>query len=245
MSENTFNLSALAERLLIEGRWVQLAGRIQEAQRLASLHTDIAIALECLAALTDQLASPPSDHIGRAVTEASLLNNAIIHYARATKTTSRLRKTFDLTSRFTPEQKSIHQELVDLRDDAIAHFGTGGSYRGVWQAEVVILQAIAGTVRAGVATRRQTVDQNLLARARSHIAQVAEMLRRLSEEKIDGLTTELNELAAENADLVHREIVQHPLNLAVMMASPDAASKAAASAQLGGYTKGVVRHRGA
>src|SRR5689334_14863127 len=138
MADSTFNLTALSERLFAEGRLMPLAGKIKDALDMTSAHTDLVIALETLDALDALLAAPPTDDTPRAAAESALLSAAVVLYARATKTQSDARKTFDKSTNFTAEEKAVHQELVDLRDDAIAHFGPGGSYRGMWQAEAVI-----------------------------------------------------------------------------------------------------------
>ena len=118
----TFNLTALSERLMTESRLKPLVGKIRRVQDLASLHTDLAIALESMDALDVLVATPDTSDINRHVTEAALLNSAIMLYARATKTTSKQRRNFDLRTRFSPEELVVHEELVDLRDEAIAHF---------------------------------------------------------------------------------------------------------------------------
>jgi hypothetical protein len=239
MTDSTFNLTALAERLFAEGRLQPLAGKIRRARDLASAHTDLTIALESLDALSTLLDSQHSEDFGRAVTESALLNNAVVLYARATKTNSDERGPFDLRTRLSVEEKVVHQELVDLRDKAIAHFGSGGSYTGLWQVEVVVLQVTGETVRPGVATRRQTIDKKLMARMRKQIETAHGIVRAVSSEKLDEVTAELNKMTP---DVFENEIRQHPLNLGTLMASEQAADAARASAVEGGYKKGIVRH---
>jgi|GEM_PF-935691 len=239
MVDSTFNLTALSERLFAEGRLQPLTGKIRRAQDLASLHTDLTIALESLDALDALLATSHLDDFAKTVTEFALLNNVLIHYARATKTTSEERGKFDLRSRFDEEQKVVHQELVDLRDKAVAHFGSGGSYRGSWQVEVVILQVAGEIVKPAVATRRQTMDKKLVRRARKQIETAHDLIREISNQKISDMTAELNKLGP---DIFEKEILQHPLNLDMMMASPEAAEVVRTSAAQGGYVKGISKH---
>jgi len=140
------------------------------------------------------------------------------------------------------QSRIVHQELCDLRDKAIAHFGSGGSYTGEWKVERVVLDATdAADVRVAVATRRKTVDKNLAERARQQIDVACAFLRDLSREQIDVVTDELNALAAEDADLINREISRHPLNLPIILTSPEAAANARA-ARHEGYVKGIVKH---
>lgn len=131
--------------------------------------------------------------------------------------------------------------MRDLRDKAIAHFGSGGSYAGEWKAELVVLDVTDPPGRVGVATRRKTLDKILVKRARVQIEVARALLDSAAKEKMDEVTEELNRLAEENVGLINAEIHQHPLNFPVFMKSPDAAALAR-SARDKGYAKGVVRH---
>jgi hypothetical protein len=135
MPDSIFNLTALSERLLKERRLKPLAGKIRRLKEIASMHADLMMARECLDALHVSLGEPPdTSDMRRSVTEASLLSNAVVLYARATKTTSDERRSHDLRAKFSAEEKIVHRELCDLRDKAITHFGSGGSYSGEWMA---------------------------------------------------------------------------------------------------------------
>jgi len=199
------------------------------------------MAIESLNAL-DGIRKVPAapDDFARRITESALPNNAIVLYVRATKTRSDERGDFDPRSRFNEEQKVVHQELIDLRDAAIAHFGSGGSYRGEWQAELVILQFKGDEAKPAVATRRKTFDRTLTERARVQIEFAHDLFRALSLQKLGELTDELNGAAAASPDF-HKEIDRHPLNLNVFLASPDAGEAARASFDQV-YVKGSVRH---
>jgi hypothetical protein len=108
---------------------------------------------------------------------------------------------------------------------------------------VVVLDITDRGWRVGVATRRKTLDKKLLTRARAQIEVARGLLRNATDEKIKEVTDEPGRLAAEDADLINKEIHRHPLNFDVFMTSPDAAT-AARSGQDKGYVKGVVRHDG-
>jgi hypothetical protein len=239
--DSTFNLTALADRLFAEKRLLPLAGKIRRARDLHSLSADLTMALESLDALDALLvASTSTDDFCRIITESALLNNALILYVRATKTTSEERVGFDLRSRFSEEEKVAHQELSDLRDSAIAHYGSGGSYRGEWQAELVILQFKGENAKPGVVTRRQTIDKKLAKRARKQIEVAQALLRALSLEKLSEVTDELKNAAAADPEF-HKEICRHPLNLDIFMRSPDAGEMVRSSFEQV-YVKGSMRH---
>jgi hypothetical protein len=238
MADTVFNLTAMGERLLREGRLKPLAGKIRRAQELASMHADLMMARECLDAL-DALSG--ADDMTRSITEASLVSNAIVLYARATKTKSKERRDYDLRAKFSPEQRIVHRELCDLRDMGIAHFGSGGSYAGEWKAELVVLDASDPPGRVGVANIRKTLDKDLVKRARVQIEVARALLDSAAKEKMDEVTDDLNRLEEENVGLIIAEIHQHPLNFSVFMKSPDAAALAQLARDTG-YAKGVVRH---
>jgi hypothetical protein len=62
----------------------------------------------------------------------------------------------------------------------------------------------------------------------------------LALEQLEEVTDELKKVIAEDPEF-HKEIRQHPLNLDVFLASPDAGEAARSSFQQG-YAKGTVRH---
>ena len=238
----TFNLSGFANRLFSEKRMLPLVGRIRRARDLHSLATDLVMALESLDALHVELKveADPKDH-RKLITEAALPNNALVLYVRATKTGSQERGGFDLRPRFSEPEKVVHQELSDLRDHAIAHFGSGGSYEGEWQAELVVLQFNGAEARPGVVTRRQTMDRNLVRRARGQVEAALRLLREIYQEKLVEVTAAIETEVAKDPEF-YREIGSHPLNLDVFMKSSDAADAARASFD-SGYAMGSVSHR--
>ncbi len=235
----TFNLTALADRLFEEKRLLPLANAIRRARDIHSLVTDLSHAVESLDAL-DRLGDVSTGDLLGVVTQAALMNNAVVLYARATKTTSLERRGFDLVSRFTTDERIVHSELCDLRDTAIAHFGSGGSYRGEWQAELVVLQIKGGDGKPGVISRRKTLDEKLIKRARKQIESAHRRLKAISIEKLDDISRELGKVADENPEF-YKEFARHPLNLDVFLASPFAGELARASFEEG-QAKGAVKH---
>ena len=242
MPDPTFNLSALADRLYREKRMMPLVSKIRRSRDMHSLSTDLVMALESLDALEALLTihTDPNDH-SKLITESALLNNAVVLYVRATKTESQERGGFDLRSRFNEVEKLVHKELSDLRDAAIAHFGSGGSYKGEWQAELVILQFSGEDAKPGVATRRQTVDRNLAHRARAQIERALCLMRQLYHERLAEVTDEINRAVAADP-YFYKEVAQHPLNFDLFLKSTEAADAARASFN-SGYAKGSVSHR--
>ncbi len=243
---STFNLTALGDRLFSERRLLSLAGKIRRAGDLHSLSTDLVLALKCLDTLEEFFEA--SDSLGpfqsedaKLATQSALLNNALVLYARATITTSKQRGGFDLRSRFCEEGRIAHKELVDLRDCAIAHFGSGGSYAGEWQAELVILQCQGEDTRVGFVTRRQIVDRQLVLRARKQIDLALSLMQQLGKEKFREVTEEINKAVIEDPSF-YKEVSRHPLNLDIFLTSGEAGDVARSSFEQG-HATGIVRHR--
>lgn len=240
MPDATYNLTAMADRLFLEKRLMPLVGKIQRARDLHSIGSDLTMALESLDALIALLETPAAGNdFARTSTESALLNNAVMLYARATKTTSDERGGFDLRPKFNDEELAIHNELTGLRDKAIAHFGSGGSYLGEWQAELVILQFQGDEVRPAVVTRRQIIDRKLVERARRQSQTAMLLTRALSLEKLNEVTDELQKMSEGDPNF-HKELTRHPLNLDIFLASKDAGDMARASFNTA-YAKGIVR----
>lgn len=206
-NEPMFNLSALANQLLKEKRQLPLARKIKVAVDFSSRQVDLLMARDACDALQFSLDRPMNQPPQfREASEIALLSHVVLLYARATKTSSTSRSQYDPRDLLNPEERRVHKELCDLRDDAVAHFGKGGSYAGLWVEEVLVLDMEAA--RVAIITQRQIVDRQLLARARSHISRVLELLEPRARRAIDVVTEALN---VEFADPNVRAVVQRHL----------------------------------
>jgi hypothetical protein len=234
MGQSTFDLTALSERLIGEDRFRQLAHKIRMAKGYASALMDLKLALDSLDALA--VARPSEPQLDSGAVEIALLSNAIILYARATKTTSEKRPTIDLRSRFSDPEKKVHEELIDLRDKAIAHFGTGGSYQGLWCHERIILKMGSDSRKPVFVTERIVVDKSLVKRARPQIETAHKVLEQITIDELDSITTNLMEL--EQNGFFEKEISLHPIVLDEVFADSAFIRPEANNA---GHAKKIVR----
>ena len=240
MNEEVFDLSALSDRLFDENKLKPLAGKIRRAQELGSMHADLKMAEESLSAVEGLAPSSGAISVSSMIVANALINNALILYARATKTHSDERKTFDLRSRFTAEEAASHQELVDLRDKAVAHFGSGGSYVGVWQTEIVLLSVSSQGERVGFLSRRQAIDQKLISLASKQIGVAMALLRIERQLMLAEVSFELQKMAP---DFFRTELAQHRLSMeAEFQFSPSAAAEILSSSSIGNDAQGVFTH---
>lgn len=212
--EKTYNLTEMANRLSSEGRNKELVGKIRRILDMGSIRADLFIArdtLDAIESIRHVPSNPEKTH--RELMVAAMLSHAILHYARATKTTSKERRPFEFRDKLTNEQEVVHDELCDLRDHAIAHFGSGGSYLGDWKRDTVFTHWRGSTARVGTISRRQTVDVALMQRARVQIGVAIEII-----EEAFGVQSEVV-CAAIRAELdadggFAKEILQHEFDLA-------------------------------
>jgi hypothetical protein len=233
----TIDLGALARHLAGENRHRRLVGAIEKVVACHSLRSDLDIARETLDALDGLLSVElESRETKRRIVEHALLCSAVVLYARATKTTSRSRRGFDPRAQFSDAQKAVHREICDLRDDAIAHFGTGGTYQGEWQSETAILQCLDGRWKVGTTTRRLSVDKPLTKRLRRQIDAALGIIQAEYRRRNDAVAVALDEA---NADPEFASLLtSFPMDLGAFLKDPDAAVKALRGFHDGGLVKG-------
>ena len=238
----TFNLSAFADRLIAEKRKLDLADKIKKAVGLQSISVDLRIALEACDALAFSLDTPmnqPAEF--RETSEAALMNYIVLLYARAAKTSSQERKQFDPLPYFDDAEKKVHKELCDLRDGAVAHYGTGGSYVGNWVREFAVIE-IGPTARVGVLSRRQIIDRSLLKRARAHIARTMEIIDPIAVKRIDAVTNALNAECSADPEF-YKEVRAHPLNVELFLGNAEQVIEMQ-NTPSGGRSRGSFGHGG-
>jgi hypothetical protein len=145
--------SVFLERVRRYGDAMSVLGDLAEAKRML-------VALTRHRSTVDSSTAPDED---RFVTLSALLSQAIILYTRAAKSRSNHRAFVPLQRNLPPELRPIHDNVVRLRDDAIAHFGPGqGSGGRHWAQETVVLR-IDGTVATLALPYSHSVYQNDLA----------------------------------------------------------------------------------
>lgn len=98
---------------------------IKDTIDIHSAHSDLKIANELAARF---IALEKAEGFPRDVRDdlgLSLLVTGIVFYARATKTSSKHRKTFQIRSKLDANETADHDLMIRLRDDALAHFCPG------------------------------------------------------------------------------------------------------------------------
>lgn len=197
-----FDLGKFANELKRRSQHKPLIQAIWDALDTHSAQGDLHSASDATTALRNLHSRDLPDLESHAIALA-LLSNAIILYSRATATKQTARKTFDIRARFDSEQKVVHQELYDLRNDAIAHFGTGKSYSGPsWIRETALFCVGPEGSRVGISTRRFTFDAGVVDRISAQIDAARKILEDLRKEKSVACATVLNRALKGNTELL-------------------------------------------
>ena len=129
-------LAAAAE---LEQAFPTVSHKIKRLSDIHSIKADLDIAFDMIAACPQasraaDAGSPWAEHAGMA-----MMHSAIVFYARATKSKSYHRSTFDLRTRLSTEERALHDLLCHLRDDAVAHYGPGPLPSGFAFHEEILL----------------------------------------------------------------------------------------------------------
>jgi len=120
------DLSALAELVLAKGRHKKLGRLIRKALSIASAQKDLVDAGECLRVLNPLLArspQPTSFPQDSGVIGGALFAHAVVLYSRATDTSTSERDKWFGIELLSDEQRPHHRELMQLRNEVVAHFG--------------------------------------------------------------------------------------------------------------------------
>ena len=126
-----YDLTALAARLRQDQRHRRFSGLVEKAVSVASAHQDLLDAQACLA-LLNELTTEARLSRGWAKRKTScaagaLFSQSIILYARATTTKSENRRQWFGREKLSAEQQEVHDLVMTLRNDTIAHFGFGNA----------------------------------------------------------------------------------------------------------------------
>jgi hypothetical protein len=154
-----------------------------------------------------------------------LVYSAIILYARATHSDSKHRVRINLTKHFTPAQKALHDRIVTLRNDALAHYGPGEISEGfAWNEErLVIPMDRPAEARIMLVSRRVGYAPGLPSEMAAHIARVLLMAQREVERRDTELTEALNATIDDDGGFFDLA-VQHKIDLDDMFGGHPAAA---------------------
>lgn len=238
---DTYAIDLVAVASALPPQHKRLSRHILRLRDIHSARTDLKLALDFVDSLKQIKQVAMAAEAG-AVSEncaIALFYSAIVLYARATKTTSAHRRAFDFRKQFSDSELKAHRVLCDLRDDAIAHFGPGGSYVGpAWQKEGVFLPR--GDQRIMTASRRIVLNPQLIETLDRQVHRALMVAERYTQDDNAKTVAALNEAVEQDPDFPAfcraREI-----DLIPFFGSSEAARDALSGVRVGAR-KGKSRH---
>jgi len=202
-----------------------LAGKIRRCRDTHAVHSDLMHAAEMVDSVGPAFEAAQGGTAWAQKAVPALMHNAIILYARATHSGSDHRSRINLTRHFDADQMALHDRLVALRNDALAHYGPGEITGGfAWNEErLVIALGHPNQGRVMAASRRVGYAPYLPSQMATHIAQVLISATREVERRDAELVTALNGGILASGD-VFDMAMQHTIDIGEMFGSHPAAA---------------------
>lgn len=172
------DLLAAAEEMMAS--YPLVAHKITRLSDSHSAKVDLDISLDMIAACPD---ASRADDAGLAWAQhaaMAMMHSAVVFYVRATKSKSDHRSTLDIRAKFTAEQRSFHDLLCHLRDDAVAHYGPGPLPSGHFFHEEKLLLPTDNPEggRVMMVSRRTCFAPDFVARFRQHLSRALLLVQR-------------------------------------------------------------------
>lgn len=165
MAEITINLRELATKIADTHR--KTSRKIVQLSDLSSIKIDLCFADDQIRLLSGARYTALKSEAGTAdqIVPMALLMSSVVLYARATKSKSDHRMTFDIRTKFSDVEKARHMAICALRDNALAHFGPGvGEGSDALQQDGVfaVFDGEQGALQIATMSRRKVIDLNLV-----------------------------------------------------------------------------------
>ena len=195
------DLIKIADKL--EETHPDISGAIRSIRDINSIRVDLTHAFNFA-----QTMNTMSEDVQKSLADSSLerahhalLLGAIVLYARAMKSDSHHRKTFDFRPRFNDQEQKMHDQICSLRDDAVAHFGPGPQIGGAGLQKdglfLVPSKRATGALRMMSASQRIVVDKRFGSDLMEHLRRVSLLVQRDFESREGKLMDKLNLLIGD------------------------------------------------
>ncbi|KQQ38328.1 hypothetical protein ASG19_04550 [Rhizobium sp. Leaf306] len=130
---------------------------------------------------------------------AALLTSAVVTYARATHTKAITRFKVGIEKCYSPEQKLVHDSIVELRNRCLAHFGPGEDR---WHDErVIYLDSPLGIAVTSV-HHRTNFDLDVIAGLSDLLETAIPYARLLEAERASELSIQIHLISTDARDVV-------------------------------------------
>lgn len=209
------DLLALANSLKRNGRHGTLKKMLIQAWRAQSCLGDLTQARYCcdkLLGLRPEATGPrnPADH----AIEKSLLTTAVLLYARATHTSGKGEERGSITlqrGQLTPKQWTDHQELIELRNQVVAHVNPEHSTdERVWHKRLLFaVRHSSGRWRMASASNETSFHLGTFRRLQSMLPVAHDIVLTQFNRRISAANAQINQL--ELSDTFFSEMVFDPV----------------------------------
>lgn len=220
----TLDLVAFADAVAVTRK--PLARQIIGLRDAHSAQTDLRLAHDFMRTLIGLRAAAQHGQAGSDDENCAmaLLYSAIVLYARATKSSSRHRNTFNIEQSLDYKELQSHDIINGLRDDAIAHFGPGKNYSGpVWQKDgVFVVNDDQSDGKIVTLSRRLVVNPQLITLIDNQIHRALILSEKNTQKRNSSLTESINKLI-QNDDTFLPEIQCFAADLADFVGTSEAA----------------------
>jgi hypothetical protein len=243
MTGQLWDLVELGAELEKRGRHGELRRAIRRALDVASAHQDLTDAADALSLLHrftrgEHVHGLSDGDVATAV--GALQSNSIVLYARATDTTPIGRQKWFGRSKLSAEHQTCHDEMMQLRNKEIAHFGRGKLIDGSpLLTETIVLNPSDPQYPYGYLTRRSQNRAGLARRLVDLVAAVQVQARDAFNARLTELHSELKKALAADPS-VGAWLQEHPLHDAGLLAAQGITEAGAIDYGMGRFFSGVA-----
>lgn len=111
-----------------------------------------------------------------------LLHSALSTYARSLERHSNHRPAIKLGEMMSASQIQFHQQLIEIRDEGIAHFGPAGPDRPLAEDHAIVIFQ-DGKYQPGILSRRSLFNKGFAVQFQQHLMETASLVGEVSEDR--------------------------------------------------------------
>lgn len=200
-TRKTFDLSLVADRMT-GGKHAQFVKAVRVFHAACSVALDlraVRLSVDELIRIDRAELSPELSHLGQA-----LLTHAVINYARATHSQAITRFNVGVTKAYDARQRSLHNDIIVLRDKCLAHFGTGD----LWHDERVLYLETDQGKSVTTAHRRINYRQDTIDALDELLDKAIPFLKQLQSQRADDLNSALQALPSDLNDAINKAVFE-------------------------------------
>jgi hypothetical protein len=144
-----------------------------------SVHSDLSIAH---AQVTEALYLHRLNRTSSRYAPIGLLHSALSTYARSLERHSNHRPAIKLGEIMSASQIQFHKQLIEIRDEGIAHFGPAGPDRPLAEDHAIVIFQ-DGQYQPGILSRRSLFNKGFAVQFQQHLMETTDLVAQISEER--------------------------------------------------------------